>query len=70
MCKGMVSFLVPRGADYRAVEIKCGRTDPFGDRAICDTCARDPRVMAGISLHESSIRVDNAWASSAGHGEF
>ena len=70
MCNQMVSFYVPRGADYCEVEVMCGLTDPSGGRAICDTCASDPRTMADIQRHESSIAADNAWAASAGYGEY
>jgi len=70
MCDRMVSYWVPRGADYREVETKCGNTAHDGSRAICDTCSNDPRAMAEIERQESLIEEDNAWAASAGFGEY
>ena len=70
MCDRMVSYWVPRGTDYREVETKCGNTAHDGSRAICDTCSNDPRAMAEIERQESLIEEDNAWAASAGFGEY
>lgn len=70
MCEEMVAFYVPRGADYREVKVRCGLTDPYGGRAICDTCASNTRTLADIQRHESQIAADNEWAASAGYGEY
>ena len=70
MCDQMVCFWVPRGADYRPVYTKCGNTAYDGSRAVCDTCASDPRAMAEIERQESLIEEDNAWAASANWGEY
>lgn len=69
-CKNEVSFYVPRGYDYREVKIKCGNTDPHGGRTICEKCEKDPAEMERIRQHEKNVDADNAWARSAGWGEF
>ena len=70
MCEETVSYWVASGFDYREIETKCGNTAHDGSRAICETCAGDPRTMAEIERQESNIDADNAWASYAGWGEF
>ena len=69
ICNNKVEFYVPRGYDYKRVEVKCGNTDPFGERAICDNCANNPNEMRSIERHEESIASDNAWLRSAKWGE-
>lgn len=80
MCDERVSYWISSdgqgnfGLDYfavwREIETKCGNTAHDGSRAICETCAGDPRTMAEIERQESNIDADNAWARSAGWGEF
>ena len=70
MCERMASYWIPSGFDYREVETKCGNTAYDGSRAVCDECASDPRAMAEIERQESLTEEDNAWAASAGWGEF
>jgi|TARA_R110000751_G_scaffold130569_1_gene232551 hypothetical protein len=70
MCDNKVSYYVPVGYDYRETMVKCGLTDPYGDRAICDSCYSDPIEMESINNQERSIAADNAWARSAGYGEY
>ncbi len=70
MCDNTVTLYAPRGHDYKAYDIKCGNTDHNGDRAICDTCASDHAKMAEIKRHEANVKADNAWARSAGWGEY
>ena len=68
MCDNKVSYL---GYDYRETMVKCGLTDPFGDRAICNSCYYDPIEMESINRQEAEIEAaDNAWARSAGYGEY
>ena len=69
MCDNKVIFHVPHKYDYRKVERKCGETDPWGNRAICDKCASDPAEMQNIQQHEENMAADNAWLKSAGWGE-
>jgi hypothetical protein len=68
-CENKVSYHVPRGYDYREVFVKCGNTDPHGNRAICGKCASSSVIMRGIRQHEENVAADNAWLKSAGWGE-
>ena len=70
MCDRMASYWISSGYSYREIETKCGNTAHDGSRAICETCENDPRAMAEIERLESLIEEDNAWAASAGWGEF
>ena len=70
MCENSVTFYVPRGYSHRAVDVRCGRTDPWGGLAICDQCAADPAASAD---HERRLRISdeiNAEARASGLGEF
>ena len=68
MCQNKVSYYVPRGYDYREILIKCGYTDPYGGRAVCDDC--DAKHGEQIAREEEAIAADN-WASrSAGYGDW
>ena len=69
-CENKVSYYVPRGwDDDREVFVKCGNTDPHGNRTICKECASNPVIMRGIRQHEENVAADNAWLKSAGWGE-
>ncbi len=68
-CENKVSYNVPKGYDYKEVFVKCGNTDPYGNRAICDECASDPAEMERIKRHEANVAADNAWLKSAGWSE-
>lgn len=71
MCENKVGFWVAGNRfGYREVQVKCGRTDPWGGRAVCDDCAQDPATMADIERHEESIAADNAASRSAGWGDW
>jgi hypothetical protein len=70
MCDRITNSWVSRGHGYREIAIKCGNTLPDGCRAICDPCLGDPAALAEIDQLESLIADDNAWAASAGWGEF
>jgi len=69
-CKNKVSYWVPRGYDYRETLVPCGGTDPHGGRAVCDECGSNAAKMAEIRRHEEDIEADNAWAHSAGYGDY
>jgi len=69
-CTNKVAFHVPRGFGFRKVEVSCGRTDPWGSRAICHSCRLDSDIMARIKRHEDDIKADNEAARSAGWGDF
>ena len=68
-CENKVSYYVPQGYDYKEVFVKCGNTNWFGNRAICDKCASSPVIMKSIEQHEANVAADNAWLKSAGWGE-
>jgi len=52
------------------VFVPCGRTDPQGHRALCPTCRKNAKKMREVERLESIIKADNAWARSAGRGEY
>ena len=66
-CENKVSFWVTSG--YREVKVKCGNTNPYGDRTICKNCSENSSKMKSIRDHEESVNADNAWLRSAGWGE-
>ena len=68
-CENKVSFWVERGFDYREVKVKCGNTNPYGGRTICESCYQDASEMKSIRDHEESVNADNDWLRSAGWGE-
>ena len=75
-CENKVTFYVAQGrdygqggTDYRATEVPCGNTDPWGDRAICGSCANNKSKMAEIKIQDNNTAADNAWLRSAGQGE-
>ena len=68
-CDNRVNFFVPRGYGYREVAVRCGRTDPHGGRAICDTCRGNARKMKALARQDDDAAADNAWLRSAGWGE-
>jgi hypothetical protein len=70
MCENTVTYFIPKGYDYKEIFGKCGSTGYDGNRLICYDCERDPRKMAEIERQERNIAEDNAWARSAGWGEF
>jgi len=70
LCKNIVSYYVPRGYHYKEVTTKCGNTDYYGERAICDDCYNDPGKMRWIEQQEELSRLDNETARSAGWGEY
>lgn len=69
MCSNMVTFYVERGLSYRPVNVMCGRTDPWGGRAICDDCSNDALRRAMHEAQERDSRADNEAMHSAGCGD-
>ena len=76
MCDNKVSFHValPMGCrvsecfGYREVMVKCGNTDPYGNRTICENCQQDlslGQVLDSIERHE---REGTAWLRSVREG--
>jgi len=68
-CENKVCYYIPHGYDYKEVFTKCGNTNPFGYRAVCDKCADDSGEMRRIEEIEANAAADNAWLKSAGWGE-
>jgi hypothetical protein len=70
-CYNIVECYVPleHFVNCRKVSLRCGLTNPWGHRAVCETCQRDPAAVAEIERQEESIEADNAWLRSAGWGE-
>ena len=68
-CENKVSNYVPQGYDNKEVFVKCGNTNWFGNRAICDKCGSNPVILKSIVQHETIVAADNAWLKSAGWGE-
>ena len=69
-CENMTTQFVPRGISGSNRPIRCGNTTIHGTRAICDECRNDKRKMAEIERQERNSEADNAWAHSAGWGDF
>ena len=65
MCDNKVTYYVQSGYDYRETYVKCGLTDSYGDRAICDDCASDRDTMRDINNHEENIAYDE-WVMNGG----
>jgi len=70
ICNNQVSYFVESGIDYKEIMVKCGTTNPYGNRTICDDCQNNPREMESIRQHQANVDADNAWNRSAGYGEF
>ena len=81
MCENTVSYYVPKGyfvwtnskrENHEPKEVfgVCGQTGYDGQRLVCYDCSNDPRKMAEIERQEANIAADNAWARSAGRGEY
>lgn len=70
MCNNRVLYHVPRGHDFRQFTVKCGNTDPFGGRAICEECLEDKDTMSAIERIERQIAYDNNASRSAGWGDW
>ena len=68
-CSNKVSYWIPRGYSYKEYFVQCGRTDPHGDRAICDSCSKRADIMRDIELREDNMRAAHAALASAGWGE-
>ena len=70
MCSNMTEQWVPSGYHGSMRPIRCGNTTIHGGRAICDQCAKSEDRMAEINRQEANVEADNAWAHSAGWGDF
>ena len=68
-CENEVEFQVESGLDYKTVYAKCGNTNPYGKRTICDDCRSNPKIMEEIRRNQANVDADNQWLRSAGWGE-
>lgn len=69
MCKNEVTYFVARGYSHREVQVQCGTTDPYGDRAQCEACQNNASARAEHERIMANSDADNAWLRSAGWGE-
>ena len=72
MCENTVEYLEEHYRDDFTVyarQVRCGTTDPYGERAVCDECRKDKSKMESLAQHDANMRADNAWLRSAGWGE-
>ena len=70
ICKNDVEFTIENGWDYKTVIIKCGNTNPYGKRAICNTCEDNPKIMESIQNYQNNVDSDNQWLRSASWSEY
>jgi len=68
-CENEVSYFTGEMPNYTERLVKCGTTDPYGERCICDDCRNDPKIMESIRNHQANVDADNQWLRSAGWGE-
>lgn len=68
-CENRVPYYVARGFGTREVQVRCGTTDPYGGRALCDECERNPAARAEHERILDDSEADNAWLESAGWNE-
>ncbi len=64
-----VEVVVQGRYNSKIIEFKCGNTDHYGERVLCDSCLEDPVVVAELERHQANVDADNAWLASAGWGE-
>lgn len=69
MCDNHRIYFIDRGWETREVPVKCGNTDPYGGRAICEACEANPSKLAEHERILAQAEADNAWLRSAGWGE-
>jgi len=69
-CQNKATFHVQRGYSFREIEIQCGRTDPWGGRATCDSCFDNQVEMERINAAEANIKADNETSRASGHGDY
>lgn len=69
MCQNKVIYFIARGYSHKEVEVQCGTTDPYGDRALCEKCENNAAARAAHDRIMANSEADNAWLASAGWGE-
>ena len=68
-CENEVSYFTGEMPNYTERLVKCGNTNPYGKRTICDDCRSNPKIMEEIRRHQANVDADNQWLRSAGWGE-
>ena len=70
MCNNTTEYLIERD-DFTvyARQVRCGTTDPYGERAMCDTCYEDAWIRKDAERQKANSDADKAWLRSAGWGE-
>lgn len=69
MCTNQVSYFIASGFSHKEVVVRCGNTDPYGGRALCDVCRASQAKREEYSRILRNAEADNAWLASAGWGE-
>jgi hypothetical protein len=71
-CENEVSYMTEIGdsMQYRETMVRCGTTDPQGDRCICEECENDSNKLRAHRDHVANVEADNAWLRSAGYNEY
>lgn len=68
-CENQVAYYIPSGYTHREIGVRCGTTDPFGDRALCESCTNDRVKRAEHDRIMEDSHADNEALRSAGWGE-
>ena len=68
-CTNEVEDSIPTAYHYRQVKTRCGNTNYYGERTICDKCRRNASKMESWRIQEANNKADNQWLKSAGWGE-
>ena len=71
-CTNNIEYSIPSERDdytYTVRKVRCGTTDPHGERAMCDTCYENDWIRNEASRQKANSDADNAWLRSAGWGE-
>ncbi len=68
-CTNEVEYSIPTAYHYRQVKTRCGNTNYYGERTICDKCRRNASKMESWRIQEANNKADNQWLKSAGWGE-
>ena len=68
-CTNEVEYSIPTAYHYRQVKTRCGNTNYYGERTICDKCRRNASKMESWRIQEANNKADNQWLKSAGWGK-
>ena len=68
-CENTIPYFIASGWSHKEVAVKCGTTDPYGGRALCDQCASSKAERDEHERILANADADNAALASAGWGE-